>query len=238
MPLLVVVHDTRRNARECAAAFAGFAERHHCAVAAPLFPAADARHPGRDNYKLLAAGPVRFDLALLGIVAEIGRRYPVEAGRFALHGFSGGAQFAHRFFYLHPGRLTAVSVAAPGRITPLDFTRPWWAGVAGCGDLFGRPVRAADLRAVAVQILAGGADTEPVQAGDPDGHPAATGADRLSRARSLHASLAAHDVASRLDVVAGAGHDHEPLLPAAQQFLASALAPGGPLRAGPGPQPG
>jgi len=113
MPLLVVVHDTRRNARECAAAFAGFAERHHCAVAAPLFPAADARHPGRDNYKLLAAGPVRFDLALLGIVAEIGRRYPVEAGRFALHGFSGGAQFAHRFFYLHPGRLIAVSVAGP-----------------------------------------------------------------------------------------------------------------------------
>ena len=46
-------------------------------------------------------------------------------------GFSGGAQFAHRFLYIHPGRLRAVSLGAPGLVTMLDETRAWWVGTGG-----------------------------------------------------------------------------------------------------------
>jgi hypothetical protein len=121
-----------------------------------------------------------------------------------------------------------VSAAAPGRITSLDFTRPWWAGVADSAQLFGRTVALDHMRAVPVQILVGAADTGPAEAGAPAGQPDATGRDRVERARSLHASLARHGSHSRLDVVAGAGHEHEPLLPCAQRFLASVLPSGQP----------
>ena len=222
-PLLVAVHDTTRNARGCRDAFAAFAGSYGCIVLAPLFPAEVSEPADPDNYKFIARQRLRFDRVLLDMVAEVARTYPVDAGRFLLHWFSGGAQFVHRFLYLHPERVAAVSVAAPGRVTPLEFSKSWWAGVADVAEIFGRPVDLAALRAVPVQVLVGGDDTGPVEPGDPEGDAGATGRNRVQRARLLHASLARHGVGSRLDVVPGAGHEHAPLLPHAQRFLAEHL---------------
>jgi poly(3-hydroxybutyrate) depolymerase len=223
-PLLVVVHDTTRNARGCRDAFATFAERYGCIVLAPLFPAEASGPAAPDNYKFIAWQRLRFDRLLLDMVAEVADTYPVDGDRFGLHGFSGGAQFVHRFLYLHPERVAAVSVAAPGRVTPLDLSKTWWAGVGNVPEVFGRPVDLAALRAVPVQVLVGADDTGPVEPGDPEGYAGATGRTRVQRAGFLHASLAGHGVRSRLDVVPGAGHEHAPLLPHAQRFLAEHLA--------------
>lgn len=222
-PLLVVVHDTTRNAQDCRDAFAEFAERHGCIVLAPLFPAGATRPADPDNYKFIISGPVRFDQILLDMAAEVAREYGAQADRFLLHGFSGGAQFAHRFLYLHPERLAAASIAAPGRVTPLDFGQPWWGGLADIPAIFGQPADPAALRAVPVQVRVGGSDTGPAAPGSPPGQLDTTGRDRVERARFLHASLTPHGVRCRLDIVPGAGHEHAPLLPRAQRFLASAL---------------
>jgi poly(3-hydroxybutyrate) depolymerase len=229
----VVVHDTTRNAQACRDMFAAFADRHGCVILAPLFRA-DATDPADiDNYKFIAAGPIRFDRILLKMVAEVARQHPVQADRFLLHGFSGGAQFAHRFFYLHPERLAAVSVAAPGRVTPLDYSQPWWGGVADAARIFGRPVDPAALRAVPAQVLVGGSDTGPAGPGHPAGPASTTGPTRYDRARFLHDSLVGNGMTCRLDIVPGAAHEHAPLLASAQRFLAAALgrsSPGTPTR--------
>jgi poly(3-hydroxybutyrate) depolymerase len=221
-PLLVVVHDTTRNAAACRYAFAKFADSRGCLVLAPLFPETATQPADPDNYKFIAARQFRFDQILLDMVAEVARTYPVVTDRFLLHGFSGGAQFAHRFLYLHPERVAAVSIAAPGRVTPLDFSQPWWGGVADVPTLFGRPVDLAAIREAPVQILVGDHDTGPVEPGNPVGATNATGQDRPERARFLHASLSGHGVNSRLDIVPGARHEHTPLLSFAQNFLAAA----------------
>ncbi len=222
-PLLVVVHDTTRNAQACRDMFAGFADRRGCLVLAPLFPAGATDPADVDNYKFVAAGRIRFDRILLEMIADVARQHPVRAGRLLLHGFSGGAQFAHRFFYLHPERLAAVSVASPGRVTPLDFGQPWWGGVADTARIFGRPVDPAALREVPVQIMVGGDDTGPPEPGHPTGPADATGRTRYDRARFLYDSLTDGGVTCRFDVVPGAAHEHRPLLASAQRFLAAAL---------------
>jgi poly(3-hydroxybutyrate) depolymerase len=220
--LLVVVHDTTRNARACSDAFAEFGDQHGCLVLAPLFPASASEPADPDNYKFIVR-QLRFDLVLLDMVTQIARSHRVDTRRFLMHGFSGGAQFVHRFLYLHPERVAAASIAAPGRVTPLDFSKPWWAGVADVAEVLGgRPVDLAALRAVAVQVLVGEDDTGPVEPGDPAGHAGATGLNRVQRAGFLHSSLAGHGVRSRLDVVPGAGHEYAPLLACAQRFLAAA----------------
>lgn len=61
----------------------------------------------------------QFDHVLLAMVDEIAP-LPLAAGRFLMHGFSGGGHFAHRFFSLHPRRLLGASIGAPGMVTLLD----------------------------------------------------------------------------------------------------------------------
>jgi len=67
------------------------------------------------NFKFIQYQDIRFDQVLLDIVDEVGERFNLDTDRFCLHGFSGGGQFTHRFLYLHPDRLAAASIGAPGR---------------------------------------------------------------------------------------------------------------------------
>ncbi|KAK9234061.1 hypothetical protein V1525DRAFT_414306 [Lipomyces kononenkoae] len=69
---------------------------------------------------------MRYDLLLLAILDEVSLRCPaIDTSKVLLTGFSGGGQFVHRFTYLHPERLLAVNVGAPGSVTYLDDNRPW-----------------------------------------------------------------------------------------------------------------
>ncbi|GAA1656781.1 hypothetical protein GCM10009744_57000 [Kribbella alba] len=92
---------------------------------------------------------------LLAIVDEVAERFPVESEQFYLHGFSGGGQFTHRLRYLHPDRLAAASIPAPGRITQLDDSLPWWLGTKGFEEKFGQPVDFEALRRVPIQLVVG-----------------------------------------------------------------------------------
>ncbi|OCT52260.1 poly(aspartic acid) hydrolase [Cladophialophora carrionii] len=161
LPLLVYIHGTRRNisAIDSSDDLVPFAEETPCAVLAPLFPVGlDGVHD-LDSYKILASRTLRADLALLAMLDEVARRWPgVDAQRVYLMGFSGGGQFAHRFLYLYPERIGAVSVGAPGRVTMLDRTRQWPGGIGGVEGLFGRGVSVESIRRVRIQLVVGRED--------------------------------------------------------------------------------
>jgi pimeloyl-ACP methyl ester carboxylesterase len=167
---------------------------------------------------------------LLAMIDEVAATYRLRPDRFLLFGFSGGGHFAHRFAYLHPQRLLAVAVGAPGSVTLLRDDRDYWVGTRNVEQVFGRPVDLGALRRVPVLLVIGGEDTETweitIPRDSPNWMPGASdaGANRLERMASLRASLEAHDVDVQQVIVPGVGHEAARVLEPVKAFFSTALA--------------
>jgi hypothetical protein len=161
------------------------------------------------------------------MIDEVAHAVPIDADRFLLHGFSGGGQFAHRFFYLHPDRLMGVSIGAPGSVTLLDEHRDWWVGVRNLAAEFGTQPNDEAMRRVPVQMVVGSEDNEMLaitsnQRRWMDGANDA-GVTRVDRLASLHASFQGHGVVVQYEIVPGVGHDGFALLEPVRAFFAEVL---------------
>lgn len=221
LPLVVVIHGTNRTAERYRTMFRDFAEERGCIVLAPLFPAGIIEPEDLNNYKRIAFHDIRFDRILLDMVDQIGARYRVDTTRFALHGFSGGGQFAHRFAYLHPRSLSALSIGAPGRITRIDPTVPWWLGTADLAERFGQELDLPALREVPVQMLVGDQDVETWEIAEPGID--AGGDTRVERLTTLRDNWESHGIRVRFDLIPGMGHSGSSAIPHAQDFFAGVL---------------
>jgi len=228
--LLVAVHGTGRMQALYRDLFAEFAEYHNCIVLAPLFPAGVLGDGNLSGYKYLAEGDIRYDRVMLGMLNEVAASYSVTTRRVLMFGFSGGAHFTHRFTILHPGRILAASVGAPGSVTLLDTNSPWWVGVADCEQRFGVKFEPDSLRGLPLHFVVGDADNETweitFKEGDRYYLPGANDAGRTrgDRIRALAASFERHGAQVRLDVVPGATHDVTAVARYAREFFAEVLA--------------
>lgn len=229
-PLVVVVHGTERGMLAYRSAFSRFAEQEQAIILCPLFPA-NLCFPGDlSTYKMLRAPGVSYDLALLSIIDEAAEKWRIAGERVLMYGFSGGAHFTHRFLYLHPERLLAAAVAAPGVVTLLDEGHDFWVGVRDLEARFGKRLDLARIRDVPVRLLVGEEDRETweitIGPRDPwwmEGADLA-GPDRVSRIRALGESLAAAGVEVAVETAPGTAHDDRPLIPLAQRFFSEQLA--------------
>lgn len=135
-PVLVCVHGISRNAEEQIQGFSDYAEANGVILVAPVFDAA--RFP--DYQRLGRSGKgQRADLMLATILAEVGHRIGVDIPRISLFGYSGGAQFAHRFMMAYPERINAVVVAAAGWYTFPDPECRYPRGTAATEYVTGMP---------------------------------------------------------------------------------------------------
>lgn len=107
---LVVVHGITRNARAIADRLADRAAAEGRVLVAPLF--AEDAYPAYQR----AVARCRADRALLGLIEALVGEGALAPGPVDLAGFSGGAQFAHRFAWLYPHRIGRLTVASAG----------WW----------------------------------------------------------------------------------------------------------------
>lgn len=110
MPL-VAVHGISRNASDHAAAFGPLAEATGKVVIAPLFSTRGCKRYQR------VLDDCRADKALMTTLDSVAADIGVAVDRFDLFGFSGGAQFAHRFAMLHPARVNRLALASAGWYT-------------------------------------------------------------------------------------------------------------------------
>ena len=224
--LLVLIHGTTRKDwfRD---SFRDFAERTGTVLLAPLFPVGAAAADDVHGYKWLDAHGMRFDLLVLDMIDQAAEIWPLATDRFALFGYSGGGQFAHRFLYLHPHRLTALSIGAPGNVTLPDPVRPWPAGLGGLEERFGVAFDAGAVRAVPIHLVVGGADTETWEiAKSPDDPVYVAGVNdestsRISKLKRLRGALDALGSSTRLDLIEGAAHHGPAMAPAVTRWLAS-----------------
>jgi len=160
LPLLVNIHGTRRNLSAIYGDLKTFADSIPCAVLQPLFPAGIEGPNDLDSYKRLASKTLNSNLKLLSILEEVGARWPnVNTEKIFLMGFSGGGQFAQRFLYIHPDRLSAVSIGAPGKVTLLDERQTWPKGIEDVRNVFSRSIDLSLITAVEIHMVVGSKDT-------------------------------------------------------------------------------
>ncbi|KAJ7777389.1 poly hydrolase [Mycena metata] len=219
LPLLVIVHGTRRQTGGYLTHLQTFSEQHGVVILLPLFPAGIIDPYDVHNYKNILYHDIRFDLVLLSMLQQAARTWRIDAERFFLHGFSGGAQFAHRFLYLHPGRLRGVSVGAPGSITHPTTDSAWPAGLGNTKDVLGVVPDFAEVGRVPIQLLVGEKDTDTSMISRDD----LAGATRVERVRYLHKALTKHGVSSELIIVPGVAHEGMKLFSATEAWLKTLL---------------
>lgn len=228
-PLAVIVHGTERGMQAYRDAFADFAEANGVIVLCPLFPANICFPGDLSSYKMLRDGDLHYDAVMLDMIAEMQEKYRIAGDRVLMYGFSGGGHFTHRFLYLHPERLLAASIGAPGVVTLLDFDHDFWVGLRDFEKVFGKPVDLDAIRKVAVQMVIGGDDRETweitITPDDAWYMPGAdlAGANRNDRMLALKKSFEQHGIAVRHDIVPGITHDDRQLISKVKDFFAETL---------------
>ncbi len=123
---LVVVHGISRRAHVHLATFAPLAEISGRILIAPLFSKARCK-----RYQQLVVDPCQADEALLATLRTVAAKTGHDMGQIDLFGFSGGAQFAHRFAMMYPERVGRLAVASAGWYTLPDYQEAFPYGLAG-----------------------------------------------------------------------------------------------------------
>jgi len=124
--VLVSVHGVSRNVEEHIELLRPYANKYGVVLIAPMF--ADDRFRDYQRLGRKAQGP-RADLALIRLLNELGRLIGVDTSCVDMFGFSGGAQFVHRFAMAHPIRVRRLSLGAAGWYTMPDKDLPYPYGV-------------------------------------------------------------------------------------------------------------
>lgn len=213
--LMVIIHGTGCATEGYLNAAKAWADEHKVALLAPLFPGGLIDPEDFNAYKMISCDGIRYDHILLSMIEDMGKRYPgVATDRFFAFGHSGGGQFVNRFLLLHPRRLKAVSIGAPGRPTFLNFQQDYFWGVRNFQEVFGQALELPAVQKVPVHISVGEHDTKFI--GDSP-----YGTCRVTRMKSLQKNLQDNSVDTTLEILPGLEHadgDQE-RIDAAQSFF-------------------
>lgn len=210
-PVLVSVHGISRNAAEHALRLARVPALDGIPILCPLFEKSrfgryQQLHPGADEG--------RADEALLRLLDRLAAARQIAGRPILLTGFSGGAQFAHRFAATWPGRVARLAPVAAGWYLWPDRELAWPEGFAGQPAEF-PPLDLAGLMAIPTRVICGTRDRRSREAAfrsSPE-LDARQGRTRFERARRWVAAM--EDAAARAGLAAdiaflplpGAGHD-------------------------------
>lgn len=154
--VLVAVHGISRNAEEIFRAFSAVAGE-RLIVLAPHFDATG--FPDYQRLGLRGRG-LRADLVLDAALERFEATSGYSMRRFHLFGFSGGAQFAHRYAMHYPHRIASLHVASAGWYTFPDPAEPWPYGLGGRNPAHAVATQLPHFRAVPKTVYVGGQDTE------------------------------------------------------------------------------
>lgn len=206
-PLLVFIHGYARRAEDHARALLPLCERLGCTLLAPHFTKDD--HP---RYQRLGRGRdgQRADRILNACIEDL---VGSDAPPIHLAGFSGGAQFAHRYAMAHPRRVARLIAVAAGWYTLPDSTQRYPHGLRTQRTLRGYCLNPEHFLRIPTSVLIGGEDTGDHNLRRSPELDAHQGRTRVERARNwvAHMRLAAreHRLPSAVEYleVPGVGHD-------------------------------
>lgn len=208
-PLLVTVHGVSRNADQQVRLLSAYCDQYGVVLVAPIFSAEEF-----PRYQQLggAGQGKRADLALNAIVAEAAAVAGIESESFYLFGYSGGAQFAHRYLMAYPHRVAAAVVAGAGWYTLPNPTRRFPFGTRMSKSLTDLRFDAEEFLSVPVTVIIGAADTATAAVRRSAKLDSEQGTNRLDRARTwvarMQAAAADHHMAPRVSLLELPRSDH------------------------------
>lgn len=180
-PIFVAVHGLSSNPTKLARVFSDLCEATGVAMVAPVFTAE--RHA--DYQRLGRAGRgVRADLALERCVAEVASLTTADARQIHLFGYSGGAQFAHRYLMAHPHRVARAAIASAGWYTFPDTGERFPYGIRRHRSLPGVNFDPQEFLRVPITVLVGQSDVGAAKVRSTPRCNAQQGVTRLERARN------------------------------------------------------
>lgn len=184
-PVVVLIHGISRNAAEHIARASRTPGLSSKILVAPLF---EKKVFGRYQQLDTAENSQRCDLALIALLDHL-QNEGLNTAQVTMFGFSGGAQFAHRFALFHPERLVALSLVAAGWYTMPDSEAPWPMGLDTSRTEL-PDAKPSALLSMPVQVMVGRGDRLRGKAmrTSPD-LDAAQGRHRLARARCYFKTL-------------------------------------------------
>ena len=213
-PVFVGVHGISRNGNEVANLFARHCDQVGAVLVAPYFShghSADYQRLGRTG-----RGP-RADAALHAILEEVAWLTGASTARIHLFGFSGGAQFAHRYAMAHPQRVARAVVAASGWYTFPDSRTRFPYGIRSSRDLPGVRFDPEEFLRVPITVIVGDRDTSSEDLRSTR-RASRQGADRVERARNWVEAMRAaaracrYDPVVTLDLIPGGDHSFASLM--------------------------
>ena len=194
-PVLVCVHGISRNASEQARVFASVCEHRGIILVVPVFTV----EQNKDYQRLGRRGRgSRTDLLLNRCLAEVASLSGADVTQFRLFGFSGGAQFAHRYMMAHPERVARAVFVAAGWYTFPDHRQRYPFGIRPGRSLPDISFNPARFLRVPAQVLVGQEDTRASSLRKNKRLDALQGRNRIERARnwvaSMHKLSAQHEI--------------------------------------------
>ena len=208
-PVFVTVHGLSRNAREHAELFAPYCEEQGVVLVAPLFT----EEHTRDFQRLGRQGRgARADLILESILEELSMTTGADTTKIHLFGFSGGAQFAHRFAMAHPHRVARAVIASAGWYTFPDGELRYPYGVRASRDLPDVRFDPEEFLQVPITVIVGEQDVTTEDLRTSDRVNLQQGANRLERARNwvkaMHGAARVHRLDPLVAFESIPGGDH------------------------------
>jgi pimeloyl-ACP methyl ester carboxylesterase len=154
---LILLHGTGRGSNRQFRAFLPSAIAYGVPLIAPVFPAESFA-----GYQSLAGarGPRAAMTAFEATLDDVSTHLDVPTDRVDLLGFSGGAQFVHRFAMLAPARVQRAVVVAAGWYTYLLDGRPFPHGAGPSEHSGGRAVDVEAFLRIPMHVLVGERDVE------------------------------------------------------------------------------
>jgi predicted esterase len=197
--VFVTVHGVSCNALEHATLFAPYCEEVGAVLVAPLFQGEDARDFQRLGREGMGS---RADFALESILEDVCLLCGANPGPVHMFGFSGGAQFAHRFTMAYPQRVARLAIASAGWYTFPSRKRRYPYGIAHSRQLPDVRIDLEEFLQVPITVLVGEQDTSHVDLRRSRRVVRQQGENRLERAQNwVHAMRRAarqHQMESRV----------------------------------------
>ena len=208
-PVFVTVHGLSRNAREHAELFAPHCEALGVVLIAPIFTSEET--PDYQRLGRVGRGS-RADLILESILEEVSLTTGADVSSIQLFGFSGGAQFAHRFTMARPHRVARAVIASAGWYTFPDGEERFPYGIRASRDLPDVRFDPEEFLRVPITVIVGDQDTSTEDLRNTDRVNRQQGAHRVERARNwvraMHAASLAHHLEPLVVFESIPGGDH------------------------------